>query len=121
VRGTKNAMLVFVGSSAALPGRHNYRSPLYSLSKALIPELTRILALELAPSNKRCAAVTYDVIDGGMNKRLSPSARVAHADRVPSGLLPTMDEAAAQIEWVMDNASSLVSGATITLTGAAAP
>jgi acyl dehydratase/NAD(P)-dependent dehydrogenase (short-subunit alcohol dehydrogenase family) len=120
-QGTSNAMLVLVGSSAALPGRHNYRSPLYSLSKALIPELTRILATELASSNKRCAAVTYDVIDGGMNKRLSTTARVAHIDRVPSGALPTMDEAAAQIEWVLDNATALVSGATITLTGAAAP
>ena len=120
-RGTDDAILVLVGSSAALPGRHNYKSPLYSLSKALIPELTRILATELASSNKRCAAVTYDVIDGGMNKRLSPSARVAHTDRMPSGVLPTMSEAAAQIEWVLDNASFLVSGATIALTGAAAP
>src|SRR3989442_1010704 len=120
-RGTDDAILVLVGSSAALPGRHNYKSPLYSLSKALIPELTRILATGLASSNKRCAAVTYDVIDGGMNKRLSPSARVAHTDRMPSGVLPTMSEAAAQIEWVLDNASFLVSGATIALTGAAAP
>ena len=120
-RGTDNAMLLLVGSTAAMPGRHNYRMPLYSLSKAMIPELGRILATELATSNKRCASITYDVIDGGMNKRLSPSARLAHADRSPSGLLPITDEAAAQIEWVLDNASFLVSGATLTLTGAAAP
>jgi len=120
-RGTDTAMLVLVGSTAAAPGRHNYRMPLYSLSKALIPELGRILATELAASNKRCVSITYDVIDGGMNKRLSPSARLAHADRSPSGLLPSTDEAAAQIEWVLDNASFLVSGATLTLTGAAAP
>lgn len=120
-RGTDNAMLVLVGSTAAEPGRHNYRMPLYSLSKALIPELSRILATELAGSNKRCAAIIYDVIDGGMNKRLSPSARLAHADRAPSGMLPSTDEAAAQIEWVLDNASFLVSGATFSLTGAAAP
>lgn len=120
-RGTDNSMLILVGSTFAAPGRHNYRMPLYSLSKTLVPELGRILATELAASNKRCASITYDVIDGGMNKRLSPSARVAHADRSPSGVLPSMDEAAAQIEWVLDNASFLVSGATLTLTGAAAP
>jgi len=120
-RGTDNSMIVLVGSTAAAPGRHNYRMPLYSLSKALIPELSRILATELASSNKRCAAITYDVIDGGMNQRLSAGARLAHADRAPSGMLPSTDDAAAQIEWVLDNASFLVSGATFALTGAAAP
>ena len=120
-RGTDNSMIVLVGSTAAAPGRHNYRMPLYSLSKALIPELSRILATELASSNKRCAAITYDVIDGGMNQRLSPSARLAHADRAPSGMLPSTDDAAAQIEWVLNNASFLVSGATFALTGSAAP
>lgn len=120
-RGTDNAMLVLIGSTAAAPGRHNYRMPLYSLAKAMIPELGRILATELAASGKRCVSITFDVIDGGMNKRLSPSARLAHADRSPSGVLPSTDEAAAQIEWVLDNASVLVSGATLALTGAAAP
>ncbi|MGI9076628.1 MAG: SDR family oxidoreductase [Gemmatimonadaceae bacterium] len=120
-RGIDNSMMVLVGSSYAAPGRHNYRMPLYSLSKALIPELSRILATELASSNKRCAAIVYNVIDGGMNQRLSPSARLAHADRVPCGMLPSTDDAAAQIEWVLDNDSFLVSGATFKLTGAAAP
>ncbi|MEJ7810380.1 MAG: SDR family oxidoreductase [Gemmatimonadaceae bacterium] len=120
-RGEENAMLVLVGSTASLPGRHNYRAPLYSLSKSLIPELSRILALELASANMRCVAITYDVIDGGMNKRLSPSARLAHADRAPTGQLPSPEEAAAQVAWLLDNASFLVSGATLTLTGAAAP
>lgn len=116
-----NAMLLLIGSTAAMPGRHNYRMPLYSLAKALIPELSRILATELAPSGKRCAAVTFDVIEGGMNQRLSPMARLAHVDRAPSGQLPSLEEAAAHVEWVLDNASFLVSGANVTLTGAAAP
>jgi len=119
--GTDNAMLVLVGSTAASPGRHNYRMPLYSLSKSLIPEISRVLATELAAAKRRCAAITYDVIDGGMNKRLSAGARLAHVDRAPAGLLPSVDEAAAQVAWLLDNASFLVSGATLTLTGAAAP
>jgi acyl dehydratase/NAD(P)-dependent dehydrogenase (short-subunit alcohol dehydrogenase family) len=120
-RGTDGAMLLLVGSTAAQPGRHNYRMPLYTLSKALVPELTRILATELAARNRRCSAVTFDVIDGGMNKRLSTVARIAHADRIPSGHLPTLAEAAAQIGWVIDNANSLISGANISITGAAVP
>jgi acyl dehydratase/NAD(P)-dependent dehydrogenase (short-subunit alcohol dehydrogenase family) len=119
--GTKDAMLVLVGSTAANPGRHNYRMPLYSLAKTLIPELTRILALELASAGMRCAAVVYDVIEGGMNKHLSPSARLAHVDRSPSGRLASTEEAALQIVWLLENRSFLVSGATITLTGGALP
>jgi acyl dehydratase/NAD(P)-dependent dehydrogenase (short-subunit alcohol dehydrogenase family) len=119
--GTPDAMLVLVGSTAAQPGRHNYRMPLYTLGKALVPELARILALELATVGMRCAAVVYDVIEGGMNKHLSASARLAHSDRAPTGQLPTPEEAAVQVEWLLANRSFLVSGATITLSGGALP
>jgi NAD(P)-dependent dehydrogenase (short-subunit alcohol dehydrogenase family) len=120
-RGTPNAMLVLVGSTAAYPGRHNYRMPLYTLSKSLISTLTKILAVEMADSTRRCVAVTFDVIAGGMNGRLSPGIRAMHADRAPSGALPSLDEAAGQIEWTLENRNFLVSGATIDLTGAAIP
>jgi acyl dehydratase/NAD(P)-dependent dehydrogenase (short-subunit alcohol dehydrogenase family) len=119
--GQPDAMLVLVGSTAALPGRHAYRSPLYTLSKTLVPELARILALELAGSGMRCAAVVFDVIEAGMNAHLAPRARLAHVDRSPAGRLPTGAEAAEQVCWLLDNRSFLVSGATITLTGAALP
>jgi 3-hydroxybutyryl-CoA dehydratase len=120
-RGTEGSMLVLVGSTASRPGRHNYRMPLYTLSKALVPELTRVLATELAHVNRRCSALTFDVIDGGMNQRMSASARIAHEDRVPAGMLPSLDEAAAQVQWVLDNASFLISGGNIEVTGAAIP
>lgn len=119
--GTKNAILVLVGSTAASPGQQAYRMPLYSLAKTLVPELARILAVELAPPGMRCAAVVFDVIEGGMNKQMSPRVRVAHADRAPSGRLATPDEGALQIAWLLKNQSRLVSGATITLSGGAIP
>ncbi len=120
-RGLPGAPLILIGSSFAEPGRHNYRMPLYTLAKSLISPLTRILATELALGNKRCVGISFDVIDGGMNQRISEAARIGHTDRVPRGALPDMREAAAQIAWVLDNASDLVSGATIQLTAAAAP
>lgn len=119
--GIDGAMLVLVGSTFADPGRHGYRLPLYTLGKSLVPPLARILAVELAASNQRTAAVVFDVIGGGMNDSLSPAVRQAHADRVPSGQLPDPDEAASQVAWVLDNSSHLVSGATITLAGGALP
>jgi len=120
-RGTPGAQLLLIGSTAALPGRHNYRMPLYSLAKSLVPELVRILAIELAGSNHRVTGVVFDVIETGMNQRLSAAARLAHADRSPAGRLPSADEAAAQLEWILGSPGWLASGATITLSGGALP
>lgn len=119
--GTPDAILVLVGSTFADPGRHGYRMPLYSLAKSMIPTLVRALAVELAPSGRRCAGVSFDVVDGGMNAALGPRGRITHADRVPSGRLPSPEDAAAQVAWLLDNRSTLVSGAMITLSGGALP
>jgi 3-hydroxybutyryl-CoA dehydratase len=120
-RGTPDALLVLVGSTASAPGRHNFRMPLYSLGKSLLPTLSQILAVELGASGRRVATVVFDVLDAGMNQRLSRLARQAHADRSPTGQLPGAAEAAAQLAWVMANRSFLMSGATLTLSGGSLP
>jgi NAD(P)-dependent dehydrogenase (short-subunit alcohol dehydrogenase family) len=112
---------VLIGSTAAAPGRHNYRMPLYTLAKTLVPELVRILAVELGASGHRATGVVFDVIETGMNQRLSAAAKVAHADRSPAGKLPSADEAAAQLEWILAAPGWLASGATVTLSGGALP
>lgn len=119
--GRPEAMLVLVGSAFAKPGRHGFRTPLYSLSKSMVPTLAQILALELAAKGKRCAAAIFDVLDTGMNKAMSPAQRQMQSDRVPAGRLPDAEEAAQQILWMLDNGSFLMSGASITLTGGALP
>ena len=120
-RGTSDAMLLLVGSTAAEPGRHNYRMPLYTLAKSLVPALCRILAVEMGPSGRRCAAVVFDVVDAGMNRAMSAQARLANEDRSPAGRLPTAEEAADQLVWMIANRSHLLSGATVTLSGGALP
>ena len=120
-RGTPDALLVLVGSTWAEPGRHNYRVPLYALGKGLVPSLCRILAVELGAAGRRCVAVVFDVVDAGMNKAMSTLTRLAHQDRVPSGRLPSADEVADQVAWVIENRSALLSGATLTLSGGALP
>lgn len=120
-RGNPDAVLLLVGSSFADPGRHAYRMPLYTLGKSLLPPLTRSLAIELAGAGKRCITASFDVIDGGMNSRLSAGGRRGHADRVPSGTLPSAADAAAQLLWILENRSTLASGATFTLSGGALP
>jgi NAD(P)-dependent dehydrogenase (short-subunit alcohol dehydrogenase family) len=119
--GSGGATLVLVGSTAALPGRHAWRKPLYSIAKAMIPTLAQILTLELAGAKQRCTALVFDALDGGMNSGMSASARVAHADRSPFGLVPSMEDAARQVLWLLDNPSPLASGAVVTLSGGALP
>ena len=119
--GAADACLILIGSTAALPGRHNYRMPLYSLGKSLVPELAKILAVELGASRQRAIAVVFDVIDAGMNERMSKMARAAHAGRAPSGTLPSAADAAAQLAWLLENRSMLLSGAVLSLTGGALP
>lgn len=121
VLGHPGATMVLVGSTAAKPGRHNWRMPLYSIGKALVPTLVKVLAVELGARNQRCLGVEFDVIDGGMNSAMRDAVRLAHADRSPFGLLASMDDAASQVAWVLDNTSYLVSGAVISLTGGALP
>jgi len=122
VHGLPNAALVLVGSTAAQPGRHNWRTPLYSLSKALVPPLVQVLATELGSRDLRCLGVVFDVIDGGgMNAGMRQAFKLAHADRSPYGVLASIDEAASQVVWMLENTSRLVSGAVITLSGGALP
>lgn len=121
MHGTASAPLILVGSTAATVGRHAFKAPLYSLAKSAVPALARILAYELAPQNRRCIAVKFDMLEGGMNKSLDARARIAAADRLPSGVIPTLAEAASQIRWVLENGDMLVNGAEIDLSGSAMP
>lgn len=120
-RGVPNAMLILIGSTFAESGEYGQRMPLYSLVKSTIPRLAQILAIELASSGHRCAAVIFDVVDGGMNKSLSRSARAKHSDRSPFGRISSIDEAASQVLWLLSNESILASGAAVKLSGGAIP
>ncbi len=120
-RGAPNALLLLVGSTAAYAGRHNFRAPLYSLSKSLLPLLSKILAVELGATGQRCATVVLDVVDAGMSEGMSAQARAAHKGRSPSGTIPTAEAVADQIAWMLENRGLLLSGATISLSGGALP
>lgn len=120
-RGTQGAKLILVGSTFSSPGRHAWSYPFYSLSKSLIPTLVKILALEFGVSHHKVVGVNFDILDGGMNSTISKEAKITAMDRSPEGILPTMDEAAKNISWILNNNSSLVSGAIIELSGGNIP
>ncbi len=120
-RGVYGATLVLLGSTFAESGRHHFRTPLYSLAKSMIPTLTHILAIELAAKNMKCIGVVLDIIDGGMNEGMSEASKLSNADRMLSGKLATPADVAGQIKWVLENESTLASGAMINLTGGSIP
>ena len=120
-QGKLNAPLILIGSTASEPGRHAYQSPLYSLSKSLIPSLTRILSLELSSSGHRCFAITFDALDGGMNKDLSHMSKIALGDKTPFGEIPSLEDACKQIMWTLKNKSKMNTGAIFNLTGGDLP
>jgi hypothetical protein len=87
----------------------------------MIPTIVEVLAMELAPKDKRCFGVIFDALDGGMNGAISESARVANADRSPWGEVASLDDAAEQIIWLLQNEGKLISGATLTLSAGSIP
>lgn len=120
-KGIPGAKLILIGSTFSAPGRHAWSFPYYSLSKSLVPILVKILALELGATGHKAIAVNFDMLDGGMNANVSKAEKIAARDRSPIGNLPTMDEAALDLKWVLDNAGSLISGAVIDLSGGNIP
>ena len=61
------------------------------------------------------------MLDGGMNKGCSTVTRQVNADRNPWGELGTVDDAAEQIIWLLNNQSHLINGAILTLSGGSIP
>jgi NAD(P)-dependent dehydrogenase (short-subunit alcohol dehydrogenase family) len=120
-KGDPGAMLILIGSTASSPGRHAWSYPFYSLSKSIIPTLVKILALELGSSEHKVIGVSFDMLDGGMNSTITKAVRVAAMDRSPTGNLPTTEEAAKDLKWVLDNSGNLISGAMIELSGGSIP
>jgi acyl dehydratase/NAD(P)-dependent dehydrogenase (short-subunit alcohol dehydrogenase family) len=121
IYGQPKSSLILIGSSGAAIGRHNWKSPLYSLGKSLIPTLVSILAVELAPIKLRCVGVVFDVLDGGMNAGMPEITRMSHIDRFPSGVIPGVKEAAEQVAWLIQNQSTMISGSVVNLSGGAIP
>ena len=56
-----------------------------------------------------------------MSNNLSPIAKQINSDRMLYGNLASMDEAAQQIKWILENPRKLISGSVIDCTGGAIP
>jgi len=117
------ASVVLLGSNIGL--RAIPDSAAYSVAKAGVHMLARVLALEWAPRGIRCNAVAPGpvhtaMVDARIAQAPDPAAALAALSRVnPLGRLGTEAEIAGIVEYLLSDASRWTTGAVIPVDGGA--
>lgn len=92
----------------------------YSVSKAGVIQLTRVLAREWGPSGCRVNAVAPSVFpDDGQAAELvaDPDYVTAKIARIPVGRLATMDELTSAVDFLLSPGAGFVNGSVLTIDG----
>lgn len=89
----------------------------YSVGKAAVAQLTRVLAYELASRRIRVNAVAPGIIGTGPTMSLPQDRRDLFAAVTPLGRIGTPDDVAGVIGFLLSDAASFVTGQTITIDG----
>ena len=91
---------------------------LYAASKAAIVQLTRHIAVELGPKGIRCNAICPGPIETEINRQWKKmGADYSFVEKFPIGRLGKPEEVAGVALFLASNASSYVTGTTITVDG----
>lgn len=113
----RGGSIVAIASTNALGG-HAGRAN-YSATKHGVVGLTRALAIEWGRQGVRVNAVAPGVVDTPLLRRNVPADHIQHAmvDRVPLGRFSVAEEQAQVCLFLLSDAASYVSGATIPVDG----
>lgn len=116
---SRGGTIVNVASTAAVLARPGVSH--YAASKAGLIQLTKVMAVELAPLNIRVNAVAPGLI---ATERVMEHATGAGAaehgaklQRIPAGREGTPEEVAHAIRWLMSDESAYATGSVLTLDG----
>jgi len=98
------------------------RAP-YSASKAGLVMLTRALAVEWGPLGLRVNGVapTFVETDLGAQTLNRPGVRESLTGSIPAGRLPTVEDVAAAISWLVSPGAEIINGVTIPVDGGLGP
>ncbi|WP_024512709.1 SDR family oxidoreductase [Bradyrhizobium sp. ARR65] len=118
--GSKGGRIVNVGSSLSSQGAvFNYQAggADYCLSKAIVHDLTKLLAYECAPLRINVNAIAPGIIDTPMHGRPREETEARHSGRIPLGRVGVPEDIAGLAVFLASPAASYMTGQVVHVNG----
>ena len=113
--GAAGGVILNMGSTNALTGYHHYAD--YNASKAGLVELTRSMALELAPTVRVNAVCPGFILTSMQEEEYSLAMQRAFADKLPLGRLGRPEDVAALFAFLASDEAAFITGQCFVIDG----
>ena len=117
MRRAGGGSIVNISSVAGLRGGSG--AVAYTSSKWALRGITRSAAAELGPSNIRVNSVHPSLIETGMTEFMSADVKRDYAAALPLGRLPSIDDVAGIVLYLLSDAAAAITGAEFKVDGGA--